>query len=204
MNNKIPKPLFAKRKPIYGVAYLDIDTAYTCDEITEKACSVWRNMLLRCYCKSYTSRHPTYIGCTVCDEWLYFSNFKKWFEKNYIEGNHLDKDLLSPGNGKIYSPETCCFLPRQLNCTFISRIQHLNKIKKGVSMTRYGKYAAFIHMYGKTKNLGHFDTAQEAHLAYTNAHVGFIKELAIKFYRKNKITKRVYDALMNYKVEITD
>lgn len=63
---------------------------------------------------------PTYEGCTVCDEWLYFSNFKKWFDENYIEGFQLDKDIIIRGN-KVYSPQTCCFVPKEIN--IISKIK---------------------------------------------------------------------------------
>ena len=35
---------------------------------------------------------------------------KEWFDKNYIEGWHLDKDLIVKGN-KVYSPTTCMLPP---------------------------------------------------------------------------------------------
>ena len=49
--------------------------------------------------------------CSVCEEWKHFSNFKKWFDENYIEGFDIDKDILIKGN-KVYSPEACSFVPR--------------------------------------------------------------------------------------------
>ena len=66
----------------------------------------WVHMLERCYSERYQEKKPTYIGCTVCEEWLRFSNFKSWMETQDWEGKHLDKDLLVEGN-KIYSPDTC-------------------------------------------------------------------------------------------------
>ena len=88
-----------------------------------KSYSVWHSMLQRCYDDKYHIKHPTYEGCTVCDEWLYFSNFKKWFDENYIEGTQLDKDIFS--KNKVYSPETCCFVPREIN-VLMSQIERFN------------------------------------------------------------------------------
>lgn len=79
----------------------------------------WCQMMDRCYSeininyKAYGAK-----GVTVCEEWKNFSVFEKWYE-NYEykpEDWHLDKDLLSPEGGpKVYSPETCCFIPHKIN-----------------------------------------------------------------------------------------
>lgn len=74
----------------------------------------WASMLKRCYSEKQLQRNPTYKDCTVCDEWLTFSNFKAWMEKQDWQGKELDKDLLFEGN-KIYSPDTCIFVSHQLN-----------------------------------------------------------------------------------------
>lgn len=77
--------------------------------------NTWIGMLERCFSKKHQEKHPTYKGCTVCDEWKLLSNFKKWYDKqHYLEGWHLDKDILVPNN-KIYSPETCRFVPSKIN-----------------------------------------------------------------------------------------
>jgi hypothetical protein len=77
----------------------------------------WSNMLERCYSEEYHKKQPTYIGCSVDERWHNFQVFAKWFEENYIEGYELDKDILLKGN-KIYSPETCCFVPKEINLLF--------------------------------------------------------------------------------------
>ena len=59
--------------------------------------SRWESMLSRVYSKNYHLRRPTYKGCSVCEEWLLFSNFKKWVDEQPCgdwENRHLDKDLL--------------------------------------------------------------------------------------------------------------
>lgn len=77
----------------------------------------WSAMLGRCYSKSHLKRRPTYKGCSVCKEWLTFSNFRLWMEKQDWEGKHLDKDILVKDN-KVYSPETCVFVVGVVN-TFL-------------------------------------------------------------------------------------
>ena len=77
----------------------------------------WKSMLERCYSERFKIKFPTYKDCTVCEEWLTFSNFKSWMEEQDWQGKELDKDLLVVGN-KIYSPQTCCFLTKMIN-TFI-------------------------------------------------------------------------------------
>lgn len=75
----------------------------------------WVGLLERCYCAVYQSKKPTYIGCTVVDEWLCFQNFAKWFESQRCDkGWHLDKDLLVSGN-KVYGPDFCRIVPRDVN-----------------------------------------------------------------------------------------
>ena len=80
----------------------------------------WKNMLERCYDSNLHLKHPTYIGCIVCEEWLTFSNFKAWMETQDFGGKDLDKDILVKGN-KIYSPETCIFVTNAINLLFIKR-----------------------------------------------------------------------------------
>lgn len=41
-------------------------------------------------------------------------------------------------------------------------------------------------------------------MSYKHEKEAYIKQLAAKYYSDGKITKRVYDALMMYQVEITD
>lgn len=82
-----------------------------------KAYDRWSHMLRRCYCDIYQSKYPTYIGCSVCDEWHNFQNFAKWFHNNYPDDGvayDLDKDIKIPGN-KLYSPETCMFATKKEN-----------------------------------------------------------------------------------------
>lgn len=78
--------------------------------------SKWIGMLKRCY-GDHTGKNKCYKNVSVCAEWHNFQNFAEWFYKNYPSTGDrfdLDKDLKS-GGSKIYSPETCMFMPSALN-----------------------------------------------------------------------------------------
>lgn len=133
---------------------------------------VWQSMLTRCYNAKSQNRSSgsVYIDCSVCDEWHLFSNFKSWMEQQDWEGKQLDKDLLK-GDANLYSPETCCFIPRSINI-FLT----VNKNKKtnfpiGVTLKdninkRRKIYSAKIACMKKNKSLGVYMTPMEAHIAW--------------------------------------
>lgn len=167
-----------------------------------KSYIAWNRMLDRCYDEEYKKKTPTYIGCSVCEEWLHFSKFKEWYDKNYVEGYDLDKDLLFRGN-KVYSPETCCFVPPEINKIILKRQRRRGEYPIGVHKQR-NSFIAMLNRYGKQEYIGVYKTAKDAFIAYKQAKESYIKEVAQKYFGDNKITKRVYDALMKYEVEITD
>lgn len=94
-------------RSVYGVGYLGYGDYQTADN--KKAYKTWSGMLERCYSQLLHDKHPTYIGCTVCDEWHSFQVFTEWFNKSYIDGFQLDKDIKTDGN-KIYGPDSCLFV----------------------------------------------------------------------------------------------
>ena len=102
-------------------------------ESNTKAHRTWQSMLSRCYSESYRRKFTSYIGCTVCNEWLTFSNFKKWFEEHYVDGWELDKDILVKGN-KVYGPDTCCFVPQELNSVILKSNRSRGEYPIGVSL----------------------------------------------------------------------
>ena len=126
----------------------------------------WGSMLRRCYSEKYQTTNPTYKGCTVCDEWLTFSNFDEWCEENYVDGCVLDKDLKFKSN-KIYSPDSCLFVPVAINALLTDRHNYSGVYPQGVSWHKAGsKYSAQLSVDGKRKHLGLFKTPEQASLAY--------------------------------------
>lgn len=173
-------------------------------ETKTKCHNIWRNILVRCYSERELKRHPTYRGCVICEEWKTYSNFKRWFDKNYIEGYEIEKDIISPGS-RIYSPETCCFVPRRINILLTNRKRFRGKTPVGVTVTESGRrYRAVLDKDGKSVFIGHFATPEDAFLAYKHEKEAYIKEVAQEYYDAGKISERVRDALFRYEIKITD
>ena len=185
-------------KKVCGVGHCDV--ADVRHDSNADAYTAWVSMLKRCYDEKALQRAPTYRGCSVCGEWLTFSNFRKWFyapENGYKRGLHLDKDLIQIGN-KVYSPDTCCFLPVAINSVVTNKYLASNKtrVKK-----IYNKYYPVIKMRDKLVSLGSYYTKEEADNAYKRAKESYVYMLADECYKKGDITKRVYDAMLNFKME---
>ena len=145
----------------------------------------------------------TYIGCFVAEEWYCFQTFAQWHKENkksHMKSWQLDKDILVKGN-KIYSPETCCFVPQEVNTLFVKN--NINRGKYPIGVSKVGnKFVSFIKTIDKSVYLGTFTTPEEAFEAYKTAKEAHIKEVADKW--RELIDPRVYQALYKYEVEITD
>lgn len=157
----------------------------------------WLSMMARCYSPYFLSKQQTYIGCSVCEEWKKLSKFKMWFDEHYVEGWQLDKDILVKGN-KEYGPNTCCFVPSEINQIFKKTRNKNKSLPIGVSRKK-DKFIATISIKGHTQSLGIFDSPQMAYEAYKKAKEQYIKILADKY--KDKLEPRVYDCLCNYRFE---
>jgi len=192
---------------VYGVGFLGTGI-FTMSSETGRTPSYkcWSRMLERCYSKNQSETNPTYVGCTVCEEWYNFQNFAEWHHENcYRISNkrmESDKDILVKGN-RIYSPETCCFVPQNINALFIKSDVARGNHYIGVSKDK--KHDKFIsncsNINGKSY-LGYFDTPEEAFYAYKEFKEKYIKQVAEEY--KGKIPNRLYQAMINYEVEITD
>ena len=160
-------------------------------------------MLRRCYDEERHKTHPTYIDCTVCDEWHNYQNFAEWYEKNYYkvenETMEIDKDILIPGN-KIYSPNNCLIVPHRINSLFLRAANDSN----GCIAKNYNQYEARCWVETdngrKLKYLGLFKTKENAIKAYIDFKTGYIKEIAEEY--KNKIPQKLYEAMINHKLRV--
>lgn len=113
-------------------------------------------MMRRCYDPKYHEKEPTYKGCEVCKEWLNFQMFAEWYYKNHyeIEGQRicLDKDILLKGN-KIYSADTCIFVPHRINSLFVKSYKLRGELPIGVSYhKRDKKFRADCSVYDLKEN----------------------------------------------------
>jgi hypothetical protein len=170
---------------------------------------VWRGMLQRCYDKGYHQKRPTYIGCSVIEKWHNFQIFAAWYDQNYYEVNEqrmeLDKDILIKGN-KIYSPDTCIFVPKNINTLFTKCDSKRGKHPIGVCFRKDSKQNPYLARCCNNKGnriyIDYFSTAEEAFQAYKTHKEKYIVQVAEE--HKDKIPEKLYNALMKYQVEITD
>ena len=174
--------------------------------VLTKEYTLWQSMLVRCYNDVYQKKQPTYEGCEVSNKFKSYEYFYEWCNKQVgfsNEGFDLDKDLLTKGN-KVYSEDSCVFLPHEINSLLIKRTASRGKHLIGVCWCKRDK--AFIAQVnknkGKQEKLGSFNTELEAFNAYKTAKETFIREQANKW--KGKIDDRAYNTLMNYEVNIDD
>ncbi len=164
----------------------------------------WHDMIHRCYNAKFLKRQPQYRGCTVCEEWLNYSNFKVWYDKNKIVGMDLDldKDILFKGN-KAYSPETCCFVSHVINTLFLSKKADRGDYPIGVSYDKCKKkYRAEMSFMGKQIKLGWFGTAESAFARYKEYKEDFIRDMAVQY--RDEMPDKVYEAMMNWEIGIND
>ena len=173
--------------------------------------NIWNSMINRCYNNRVKEKHNTYTNCYVCNEWLCYANFEKWYDENYYEvceiNNKmcLDKDILVKGN-KIYSPETCVFVPNNINCLFTKTDKLREIFPIGVYLSKDGSYVSQMSITKngtKTKKyLGRYSSINSAFLEYKKNKEKHIKNVAD--YYSDKIPNKIYEAMYNYTVEQTD
>lgn len=174
---------------IFGIGYLGEGDAQQKTQVGY----CWRGMLERCYCDRMKKIHPAYYGIsTVCEEWLDFQVFARWYNENVYqvgtERMHLDKDILVKGN-KVYSPENCLIVPQRINMLFMKKPNKYG-LPNGILPIANGRYSARYN----GKHIGNFDTLEEAELAHENEKRKAIKNVAEEY--KPYIPDKVYRALL--------
>ena len=178
----------------------------------DKSMVCWQNMLKRSYTDYYATSHPTYLNCEVCDEWLNFQNFHKWYLENIYSFDDqvmcLDKDIIIKNN-KLYSPDTCIFVPQFINKIFTKRDNDRGDCPIGVHRSSdKNKYVACCSVFDRVKNeskrlnIGEFDNMYDAFVRYKEFKENYIQSVAYDI--KSKIPQKLFIAMINYKVEIDD
>ena len=195
----------------FGVGYLGEGKYKAIENGKQTKCyDTWHSMLQRCYDDKYQEKNPTYKECEVYTEWHDFQNFAEWFDDNYYEipseSMALDKDILIKGN-KIYSRDTCVFVPKNINSLFVKRDKSRGNDPIGTRQLPSGNYEVRCwNGYGERIYLGTYSNKEEAFEVYKQYKEKLIKEVIDSYecvipephYSKLK------NAMYNYKVEITD
>jgi hypothetical protein len=182
---------------VYGVGYIGVGIhRVSLNREHTEAYKTWRRMLMRCYSSTTQEKQPTYKGCTVDERWHNYQNFAEWFENKYVKDWQLDKDILTKGN-KIYSSETCCFCPSEINNLF-KTYKLREGLPTGVSKTKTGKFIAQVHIEGINKRIGMFSSIEESVNAIKIVKGLEFKRLALKY--KSSLCKELYNLLMAAKI----
>lgn len=177
IERKASNKSIGQRKMVLGVGLNDAN--YITHGPNETKCpfyTKWSSMLQRCYSEKFLEQRPTYKGCEVCDDWLTFSNFKSWMEKQDWKNKELDKDILFKGN-KVYSPLTCLFVDPKINSALCFKKSKSTGLYVGISKDGE-KYKARCNVNGKRVYLGLFDSESKAVAAYKEAKERSIKRMA--------------------------
>ena len=201
-----------KKRLVYGVGINDADYAVTKWETTvvngvQKRKLVWycpyhrawTSMLQRCYSSKLQERFPTYKGCSVSEEWLTFSNFKRWMEEQDFEGKQLDKDLLFEGN-KVYSAESCVFVSPSVNSFTSDRGNNRGEWLIGVYRDIVaGKFRSMCSnpFTKKQEHLGLFIDELEAHQAWLKRKLVLAHLLAAE-QTDERVAKSLVERYTNY------
>ena len=209
-NNFIKGSISCPYEPkIYNVGYFG-EGKYICKvgKTNTKCYDTWNSMLGRCYSEKFHLKNPSYIDCKVDEKWFNFQNYGIWFDENYYKCKNeemcLDKDILYKGN-KIYSSETCIFVPKRINSLFVKSDIARGNYPIGVS---YNKRDDILEVWcnnsRKRVYLGRFkpNQVEEAFQCYKQFKEKIIKQTADEY--KDLIPKKLYDAMYRYEVEITD
>ena len=173
--------------------------------------NTWSSILRRCYDPKFHEKEPSYIGTEMNKDWLNFQNFGYWDKENYYEipgqTMQLDKDILIKGN-KIYSPDTCVYVPHHINSLFTIRKNNRGELPLGVFETNKGKKGHYSiqcnTMFGDKKQIRRhgYSTIEDAFYAYKELKEQEIKRVAD--YYQQYIPQELYEALYEYEVEIDD
>jgi hypothetical protein len=182
------------RRPIYGVGINDADfvtqVSINGKKFMHPAYDCWRQIIRRCYSEKSLEKKPRYLDASVCAEWLYFSNFLLWWKRNHVPSWQIDKDILT--DSKIYSPFSCIFVPKWINCIVNDSLRSRGKLLIGASNhSRDGVIEAYARnsITNKQEYLGRFHNQNDAHCAWKVRRLEIIDQLKCEM---DLIDSRIY------------
>lgn len=157
--------------------------------------NIWNLMMKRC-----DANTKNYEDVKVCEEWKNINNFIPWYMANTYGTKQwrleLDKDLFGEGK-RIYSPETCCMLPKSLNI-LLSTCGSRNELLPGVTQNISGSFKVSV-LVSAVKIVKTFKTEEEAFSFYKENKENAIRIAANAY--SWVIPKKIHEALINYKVK---
>lgn len=196
---------------VYGMGITGCKYPISIDCELTREYVLWHSMMCRCFDNRFKAAQPAYKNVSCCNEWLNYEtfyewlhsqkNFDKWFNEKWWA---LDKDIIAKNNN-VYSPETCCLVPQNVNCLFLKRKADRGDLPIGVRRAGEKFESSCSNPFtGKAERLGKFNTIEEAFQAYKIFKESIIRQVAQIEFDNGNITKECYKAMMNYVVEIDD
>ncbi|MBX9335820.1 hypothetical protein ACUNGV_27390 [Serratia sp. IR-2025] len=134
---------------------------------------------------------------TVSTEWLFYSNFARWWLATHVDEWYIDKDWLVAGN-KQYHPDKCVWVPQKINTLMNDR--STNGLPKGVSIHQIKYYRATCKVNGiqKYKN---FKTAIGAHRQWQLWKIqeinNVLREFAFDQHLDGRVIQRLFEVRDN-------
>ena len=156
---------------------------------TAKLQRCWTHMWERCN----DPNRKAYINSSVSEEWRSYQKFLEWVyteDSNYIENDEqdLDKDLFQLDvKDKIYSPDTCVFIPSELNA-------YMSGISKRTSTKMQSLYFRGNLLY-ISRNI--IDETSSKYIRYY-----FLEEIIKRYRNLNELNHRAYRGLHVYNIKV--
>lgn len=142
--------------------------------LSRRSYNSWRGMIERCTNPNAQHYHLYGgVGITVCDRWMKYAEF--FTDMGEPPEKRMQLDRIDSTKG--YSPENCRWATPSQNC---ANRRGWGKLGfKGVYQRPSRRYAAVMHVGGKTITVGTFDTPEEAAKAFDEATKARFGEFAL-------------------------
>lgn len=177
---------------VYGIGIIGKKYPSKIDGKVVFSYSLWKDILRR------VTSDQSYKKCGISDNFKAYEYFHEWCldtSNSNREGWEIDKDLFS-GKMKIYSEDTCVFLPSKINNFLVKTdadgLPIVNIISKGGFY-----YASVLTLEGIPIISKAYTLYDDALKFYFDIKCQQIRLLAKKY--KGELDAKTYDALINYR-----
>lgn len=161
----------------YPASYIDTNTG---KQVQYHWYTVWQSITAK------VGKYEHYTDVSMSDEFLSLKAFHLWYKEQEVIHKcdiaklEIDKDILAP-KSRIYSRETCVFVPDWLNLQFIDRSKFRGKYALGAAIFKKGFMSNITDGSGKGKiYLGYYPTELEAHRAWQQAKIRHLEGIVTR------------------------
>lgn len=166
----------------------------------------WTGIFYRCFNEKALARKPSYRDVSVCQEWHNFQEFAEWCQWQVGFENEdwqLDKDLIGK-KSKLYGPENCCFVPREINMALVLQERSRGQLPIGVTAAgnKGSKYRAQWCDGTGQKYSPVLSDPMQCFYIYKENKENYMKSLAKKW--SGQIDERAEYSLQTYVVSLDD